>query len=90
MSRKRGLGQPETPPEASEDLLNSVFGAPAPEKGTDTPAPAPAAKKTERMAKYFQIDKTLAKELKIYAVRNELKEQEVIERALRLLFEQVE
>ena len=86
MARKKGgLGQ-AAPVEQSEDLLDSVFGAPKPESKTDTPPPAPAGKgagKDNRVGKYFLIDRDLAKALKLFAVQNDMKEIAVIEASLR-------
>lgn len=97
MARKKGgLGQ-AAPVEQSEDLLDSVFGAPkaAPklEAKTDTPPPAPtkdAGKGTDkgsgkdnRVGKYFLLDRDLAKSLKLYAVQNDMKEIAVMEASLR-------
>ena len=86
MARKTGgLGQ-AAPVEQSEDLLDSVFGAPKPESKTDTPPPAPAGKgagKDNRVGKYFLIDRDLAKALKLFAVQNDMKEIAVIEASLR-------
>ena len=86
MARKKGgLGQ-AAPVEQSEDLLDSVFGAPKPESKTDTPPPAPAGKgagKENRVGKYFLIDRDLAKALKLFAVQNDMKEIAVIEASLR-------
>ena len=89
MARKTGgLGQ-AAPVEQSEDLLDSVFGAPKPEQKaaqkTDTPPPAPAGKgagKENRVGKYFLIDRDLAKALKLFAVQNDMKEIAVIEASL--------
>ena len=85
MARKKGgLGQ-AAPVEQSEDLLDSVFGAPKPESKTDTPPPAPAGKgagKENRVGKYFLIDRDLAKALKLFAVQNDMKEIAVIEASL--------
>ena len=86
MARKKGgLGQ-AAPVEQSEDLLDSVFGAPKPESKTDTPPPAPAGKgagKENRVGKYFLIDRELAKAMKLFAVQNDMKEIAVIEASLR-------
>lgn len=91
MARKKGgLGQ-AAPVEQSEDLLDSVFGAPKaalkPEAKTDTPPPAPvkaAGKdKDNRVGKYFLLDRDLAKSLKLYAVQNDMKEIAVMEASLR-------
>ena len=90
MARKKGgLGQ-AAPVEQSEDLLDSVFGAPKPEQKavqkTDTPPPATAGKsagKDNRVGKYFLIDRDLAKALKLFAVQNDMKEIAVIEASLR-------
>ena len=86
MARKKGgLGQ-AAPVEQSEDLLDSVFGAPKPESKTDTPPPAPAGKgagKENRVGKYFLIDRDLAKAMKLFAVQNDMKEIAVIEASLR-------
>lgn len=89
MPRKKGLGQPSAP-DTPEDLLDSVFGAPAPSPAQGTPAPASTEQKKQRVAKYFQLDRELVKKLKVYAAQNDLKEQEVIDKALRLLFSQAE
>lgn len=86
--RKGGLGQPVIP-DTPEDLLDTVFGTAAPSNGVDTPPPPPETKQ-KRLPKYFQIDRELVKKMKVYAVENELKEQDVIDRALRLLFSQSE
>ena len=92
MARKKGgLGQ-AAPVEQSEDLLDSVFGAPKPEQKavqkTDTPPPATAGKspdkgKDNRVGKYFLIDRDLAKAMKLFAVQNDMKEIAVIEASLR-------
>lgn len=39
----------------------------------------------EKIAKYFRIDRDIAKQLKLYAVKHEMKEAAVVEKALRLL-----
>lgn len=49
----------------------------------DTP-PAHAA---DRIAKYFRLDRAIVKRLKVYAAEHEMKEVQVIEKALLLLFE---
>ncbi len=89
MARKGGLGQGKTV-EQPEDLLDSVFGGKAPAKEpvgkTDTPPPAPAGKaepKKDKVGKYFLLDRSLAKALKLHAVQFEMKEISVIEEALR-------
>lgn len=81
--KKGGLGQPVAP-DTPEDLLDTVFGAPAPSKGADTPPTSET--KPKRLPKYFQVDRDLVKKMKVYAVEHDLKEQDVIEKALRLLF----
>ena len=96
MARKKGgLGQ-AAPVEQTEDLLDTVFGAPKPEaksSETDTPPPAPQAAagkdkdapkgKENRVGKYFLIDRDLAKAMKLFAVQNDMKEIAVIEASLR-------
>ena len=87
MTRKKGgLGQIATV-EEKEDLLDSVFGAPAPElKPEAKPAPAAAdtaTGKENRVGKYFLLDRDLAKAMKLFAVQNDMKEIAVIEAALR-------
>ena len=90
MARKGGLGQAGTV-EHPENLLDTVFGAKAPIPATDTPPPAPAGKKeadkSNRVGKYFMLDRDLAKSLKLHAVQYELKEIVVIEAALREFLE---
>ena len=91
MARKKGgLGQASAV-EHPEDLLDKVFGANAPTPAADTPPPAPAGKKeadkSDRVGKYFLIDRELAKALKLYAVQNDSKEIVVIEAALREFLE---
>ena len=39
----------------------------------------------EKIAKYFRIDRDIAKQLKLYAVEHEMKEAAVVEKALLLL-----
>ena len=93
MTRKKGgLGQIATV-EEKEDLLDSVFGAPAPElKPEAKPVPAaadtatgkmPGKGKENRVGKYFLRDRDLAKAMKLFAVQNDMKEIAVIEAALR-------
>ena len=94
MARKKGgLGQSKAV-EAPEDLLDTVFGgktsvekptAPISPQ-TDTPPPASAGKadpKKDKVGKYFLLDRSLAKALKLHAVQCEMKEISVIEEALR-------
>ena len=95
MARKKGgLGQAAAV-EVKEDLLDSVFGAPkaAPKPETDTPPPAPQAAadkdkeapkgKENRVGKYFLIDRDLAKDMKLFAVQNDMKVIAVIYASLR-------
>ena len=98
MARKKGgLGQSKAV-EASEDLLDTVFGGKTPvakptaqiPPQTDTPPPASAGKadpKKDKVGKYFLLDRSLAKTLKLHAVMHETKEIAVIEAALREFFE---
>ncbi len=85
---KGGLGAPTAvSAEDKEDLLGSVFGTPQSKAEEDTPTPSVAkdlVAKSERVGKYFQIDKKLAKQLKLYAVEHDMKEVVVIEEALKL------
>lgn len=46
--------------------------------------------RTDRIAKYFRLDRTIAKRLKLYSVEHEMKEVHVIEKALLLLLEKGE
>jgi hypothetical protein len=87
MARKKGgLGQMEaaTPP---EDLLDTVFGKPLHGENLPAQAPEKAPEKTERVGKYFLLDRALAKKLKLYAVEHDLKEIAVIEASLRAFLE---
>lgn len=93
-NKKGGLGNGKTGAniDASDDadLLDSVFGeATARGKEEDTPPPLVLgkSKKAERIAKHFMIDRQLAKEIKLYAVENDMKEIEVIDLALRSFLE---
>lgn len=95
MARKKGgLGSvaASTDP-IKEDLLSSVFGeSPAGQTNREKPKANPPAGEDPdgKVAKYFRIDRTLAKRIKIYAAEHELREIQVIEKALRLLFEEGE
>ena len=89
-SKKGGLGKVDVNAAVGkEDLLASVFGDTKEEK-TDTPRPAKAGKqkttnqgKSERVGKYFLLNRELAKAMKLFAVEHEMKEIEVIEASLR-------
>ena len=88
MTRKKGgLGQTATV-EEKEDLLDSVFGAPTPERKPEAKQ-VPVADtvtgkgKENRVGKYFLLDRDLAKAMKLFAVQNDMKEIAVIEAALR-------
>ena len=100
MARKKGgLGQVEVVAQ-TEDLLDSVFKTKDGKSKADTPPPATAGKtvpekadksdKAERVGKYFMLDKTLAKSLKLYAVENDMKELAVIEASLRAFLKKPE
>lgn len=79
-NKKGGLGNGNTGNNLvtndDADLLDSVFGE-------ATAQPLDKDKKIERIAKHFMIEKQLAKEIKLYAVENDMKELEVIDLALR-------
>lgn len=81
-NKKSALGGAPVVPEVKEDLLAKVFGD---KTKADTP-PRPSGTKPDRVAKYFQIDRQLAKELKLFAIENGMKDFEVIEKALINLF----
>lgn len=81
MARKRGLGTSVENSEIEKDLLGGLFGTS--EQKTDR-------KKIERVNKCLRLDKTLSKQVKQYALDNDLKEYEVIELALCRLFEKSE
>lgn len=81
MARKRGLGSSVENSEIEKDLLGGLFGTN--EQKTDR-------KKVERVNKCLRLDKALSKQVKQYALDNELKEYEVIELALHRLFEKSE
>lgn len=81
MARKRGLGSSVENSEIEKDLLGGLFGTN--EQKIDR-------KKVERVNKCLRLDKTLSKQVKQYALDNELKEYEVIELALHRLFEKSE
>lgn len=92
MTRKKGgLGQIATV-EEKEDLLDSVFGAPTPERKPEAKqvpvadivtGKMPGKGKENRVGKYFLLDRELAKAMKLFAVQNDMKEIAVIEAALR-------
>lgn len=93
MARKKGgLGSvASASPELEEDLLSSVFGETGQANREKPKAKAPAAEDPDgKVAKYFRIDRALAKRIKIYAAEHELREIQVIEKALHLLFEKGE
>lgn len=77
MARKRGLGSSVESSDNEKDLLGGLFGT------TDQTA----KQKVERVNKCLRIDKALSRQVKQYALDNDLKEYEVIELALHRLFE---
>lgn len=86
-SKKGGLGKG-----AKQDGLSALFG----ENRENPDIPSPATKepegtpKQDRVAKHFMLDRKLAKQIKLYAVENEMKELAVIELALRRFLNDVE
>lgn len=87
--RKGGLGSVEPAGDREEDLLDRLFGEkPAQEQDESAPPKKGASpERADTVAKYFRLDRALAKRLKIYAAEHEMREAAVMAKALNLLFE---
>lgn len=87
-ARKGGLGSAEPAPDREEDLLDRLFGEkPEQERGASPPKRDAAPERADTVAKFFRLDRALAKRLKIYAAEHEMREAAVMAKALNLLFE---